>query len=159
MGKGLGKTDVSWCHLKLHTKLERRGKPNIPNLESVACEGQGSKTPWPSKFPTLFSTEIVPLTCIPLSGNLQNLSSCPLYIALGEAHRCKQKIHWLLHHTMCDIFKWNVSIKSKIILIAHWLVCFNSSWTIHVKTIPSFLIHRNCSWESVLGSLQSWVCE
>lgn len=90
-GKGTGKRDGNWCHLKLHTKLERRGKTNTPNLESVACKGQGSKTSWPSKFPTLFSTEIVPLACIPLSGNLKDLSSCPLYIALGGAHRGKQE--------------------------------------------------------------------
>lgn len=64
LGKGTGKRDVSWCHLKLHTKLER--KRQNQHSQSWVCGMQRARL----KFPTLNSTEIVPLTCIPLSGNL-----------------------------------------------------------------------------------------
>lgn len=100
-GKGTGKKDVSWCHLKLHTKLER--KRQNQHSQSWVCGMQRARL----KFPTLFSTEIVPLTFIPLSGNLQDLSSHPLYIALEDAHRKQKSVNCCA--TPCVIFLNGIS--------------------------------------------------
>lgn len=144
MGKRLVKGDVVLSYT-LHWR--GRGKISTPKSEPAAFQGQGSQKLRTIQIPMLFSTETVPLTWTPVSGYLHHLSSHPLYtkynIAPGDAHPDQ-----LQGDTTCDIFIWNVSIKSlKVLIICSLTSVFRFLMPKHF----SFLTDRNYSWEVYYG--------